>query len=99
MALDEVNEMINDWLKKPPSTEYLSNVVKRSTHLMFGRKALMEHFGKKSNSSSRPSEEKDVLLIKQFLYRCNIFCDHTPTKMDNEYFWRNVRKTKESTKL
>ena len=52
MVLDEVNELLNAWLKRPPWTEYLSNVVRRSAHLIFGRKAMQEHFGKKKSNSS-----------------------------------------------
>lgn len=95
MAQDEVNELVNAWLKVPPSTPYLSNVVKRSRHLAFGRKARVKVYGLSSQTTCRgASEEKDVLLIEKFLLNCNIFRDKTAATMTDNYFWSKCKKRK-----
>jgi hypothetical protein len=95
VAFDEQNENQNLRIKKTPPTNLLELSIKQSRHVMVGDKAAKEMWGmrkprKNADMIQGTTLESDVMELEKLLATCNLFVTHNNTKMDREYFWKNV---------
>ena len=98
VSFDFVNELYNLWLKTPQSTPYIDTAVERSRHCIMQRTCSEEIFNVRSKPSKTTgkSDYIDKLTIEFILTRAGIFQSHEKVEMHVDFFWKVIRKRKDS---
>ena len=98
VSFDFVNELYNLWLKTPPSTPYIDTAVERSRHCIMQRICSEEIFDvrKKRAKTTGKSDYIDRITIEFILTRAGIFQSHEKVVMHVDFFWKVIRKRKDS---
>jgi hypothetical protein len=91
LTMDELNELVNLWIKGCHSTEDFSKICHTSRFLAVLRKCAFETFGiKKRRRGTRQNatQEDGIARALEFLREAKIFLDSTlEREMTDEFFW------------
>jgi hypothetical protein len=98
MSMDELNELVNLWIKGCHSTEDFSKICDRSRFLMVIRKCAFETFGVKKRhrgTSQKATQEEGIASALEFFRQAEIFVDSNRSReMTNDFFWAFVKVQK-----
>jgi hypothetical protein len=97
MSHDDVNEMVNLWMKKFLDSDDLTENVNRSKHACTLRACAFEIFGfrQKNSTHLEASKRVNVDQLKGFLVSTGIFADSTSIRpFEDDFFWRHVQMPK-----
>jgi Mg2+ and Co2+ transporter CorA len=96
LAVDNVNEIYNFYLKCPVATNNLGTTCERSRHVITGRRCSNDLWGaqdvKHSTSQQKASVISAVERTEIVLHRSGVFASHVPESMSIDTFWMNVVK-------
>ena len=97
LAMDELCELHNLWLKMLPMTPYLSSVIQKSRHLSLIRRCALGLWGhcKRLRSNSGTNTEAELVRLITFFESSRVFKSNSRfSTMEDNTFWAlaNVKK-------
>lgn len=94
IAVDNVNEIYNYYLKTPVPTTSLGTTCERSRHVITGRRCNNDLWGVQEVNPSRARNKAAVFNAVErteiVLHRSGVFASHAPETMNTDKFWKNV---------